>query len=96
MFTQLGLSNLWNDLKTEKCLSSQDILIICDSHQERCMKIYMYREGRYAYFSSKQTSDRTGSRFEVWVRKNNWRPARLFDNDKEELLLGSTEEQGIK
>jgi hypothetical protein len=56
----------------------------------------MYREGRYAYFSSKQTSDRTGSRFEVWVRKNNWRPARLFDNDKEELLLGSTEEQGIK
>jgi len=95
MFTQLGLSNLWNDLKIKRFLSNQDIQIICDSYHERCMKIYMHKEGRYAYFSSKRTSDRIDSLFEVWIRKSNWQPAPVFKNDQEELFFDAREERGI-
>lgn len=82
MFTQLGLSNLWNDVKTNKFLSNQNIQIISDSVYGRCMKIYMHNEGFYAYYSSKRTSDRTDTLFDVWIRKINWQASPLFNNDK--------------
>jgi len=96
MFTQLGLSNLWNNLKTSKFFVSQDIQIICDSYHERCMKIYIHSEGRYAHFSSKRTPGRTNSPFELWVRTTDWQPAQRFYNEIEESFLDVREERIMK
>lgn len=74
MFTQMGLTNLWVDLNTGLHLSNCDIQIICDSEQERCMKIYLSFERRYAYFSSTRLSSEPGTQFSIWIRKNDWQP----------------------
>ena len=78
MFTQMGLSNLWDELKTGKCPMSSDIQIVCDSDEERCMKIYLSSERRYTLFSSRRASNRANSGFSIWVRTNDWQPLGFF------------------
>jgi len=83
MFTQLGLSNLWAELKTGKCPTSSDIQIVCDSEEERCMKIYLSSERRYTLFSSRRASNRANTEFSIWVRTNDWQPLGFFfQNEK--------------
>ena len=78
MFTQIGLNNLWADLKAGACLESSDIQIVCDSEQERCMKIYISSERRYTLFSSKRSTSHTGAQFSIWIRTNAWQPFGSF------------------
>jgi hypothetical protein len=87
MFTQMGLNNLWNDLKTGEDFLCQNIQIVHDSAQERCMKIYLQQEGRFAYFSSTCSSGDSASHFETWVCTTNWQPNELLMTEHEESFF---------
>ena len=72
MFTQVGLSNLWKEVKNGKWSFSSDIQIVCDSTHERCLKIYSLQERRYAYFWSKHSPERSEDESSIWIRSATW------------------------
>jgi hypothetical protein len=72
MFTQVGLSNLWKEVKDGKWSFSSDIQIVCDSRHGRCLKIYSLQERRYAYFSSRCSLDRSEDEPSIWIRSVTW------------------------
>jgi hypothetical protein len=78
MFTQVGLSNLWKEVKGGKWSFSSDIQIVCDSVHERCLKIYSLQERRYAYYSSKRSLDRSEDEPSIWVRSVTWNPEDIY------------------
>lgn len=85
MFTQIGLNNLWNELSTGKFLLNSDIQIVCDSATERCMKIFLHFERRYAHFSSKRSTHQSNNKFSIWVRSTHWQPENFRSSQTEEF-----------
>jgi len=77
MFTQVGLENVWREAKAGIYFSSADVEIVCDTADERCLKIYMHFERRYSYFSSKRPSRQSNQSFALWVRVSRWEPQSL-------------------
>jgi hypothetical protein len=73
MFTQIGLSNLWNELKAGRLLFGGDAQIVCDSETERCMKIYLNDENRYTYFSCKRSTSLVDKQFTIWIDSADWK-----------------------
>jgi len=74
VFTQIGLTNIWNELKTGRVMFSGDAQIVCNTVTDRCMKIYLHEEGRYLYFSSKRQRSPTNRELTIWVSSENWEP----------------------
>jgi len=70
MFTQIGLDNVWREAKSGVFSSIADVQIISDSDHERCIKIYLYFERRFAYFSSKRSLLQLNQPFSLWVRSS--------------------------
>jgi len=75
MFTQIGLESVWREAKSGVFAYSPDVQIICDSAQERCLKIYMPLERRTSYFSSKCLSHQSEQPFSLWIRSAHWEPS---------------------
>jgi hypothetical protein len=72
MFTQFGLDNIWCEAKSGVFWSNGDVQIVADSEQERCIKIYLYFERRFAYFSSKRSCLQPNQPFSLWLRSSQW------------------------
>ena len=68
MFTQIGLDNVWREAKSGVFSSSVDVQIISDTDHKRCIKIYLYFERHFAYFSSKRSLLQLNQPFSPWVR----------------------------
>ena len=81
MFTQLGLDSVWREAKANVFANSPDVQIICDSANERCLKIYMHLERRSSYFSSKRPSHHSNQPFSLWVRMTHWEPSSMAVSD---------------
>ena len=74
-------------MKSDRCRLGSDIQIVNDSATERCMKIYLLLERRYAYFSSKRLSDSAEAEFAIWVRTANWNPGEINLRLRDEFFL---------
>jgi hypothetical protein len=72
MFTQIGLDNMWREAKSGMFFYSADVQIISDSGYERCIKIYLHFERRFAFFSSKRSPLQLNQPFSLWVRSSQW------------------------
>ena len=87
MFTQIGLNNLWNDAKSVQGFSfDADFQIICDSFNERCMRIFSQTERKFVYFSSRRLLNAPEQPYSVWVRSLRWEPETLSHPLNDEAL----------
>jgi len=86
VWTQIGLTSLWNDLKKERFLCFySDIRIMCDSAAERCMKVYLFNEKRYAYFSSERLPSHADNQFTDWISSASWQPQAFSERHSEDF-----------
>ena len=87
MFTQLGLSSLWNDVIAGKFALISDVQIVCDSTTERCLKIFLHYERRYAFFSSKRLPNGVNNEFSIWIRSSHWPSVVSYSSKQPEELV---------
>lgn len=71
MFTQTGLENLWTETKAGFVVLSDEIEIVFESDEEKCIKIYSHLEHCYIYFYSYRLPLDRENKFSPWIRSKN-------------------------